>query len=108
VPDHELLKRLDEHLARGNELHELNIREHQLNRASYERGIEMMLGITERHERLVEENVRVLRQLTTAFAQGMAEIRSEMKLVRERMEAQTEAIFRMLDRLDGNDGPAAA
>jgi hypothetical protein len=90
VTNDELLKRLDEHMARGNELHELNIREHELNRAAYERGMETMLGITDRHERLVEENVRALRQLTA------------------RMEAQTAAIFRMLDRLDGKNGPATA
>jgi hypothetical protein len=97
----ELMARSNEHMARGNELMAEVRKEHRLNRMAYERGTRLIIGLVERQGRafgeVVRENTAVIR-----------EMREEMRLVRGRLEAQTEAIFRVLDRLDGGNGPAAA
>ncbi len=89
----EFLRRIDahmargnEHMARGNELMEEVRHEHQLNRAAF------------------AENSRVLARLTDVLVlidRNQRELQAEVR-------AQTEAIFRMLDRSDDDAGPATA
>ena len=90
----EILKRIDEHMARGNVLmaeirrqHELNQREHELNRAAYAEGMKVMAGL-----------VRVVDQMRHELVDHSDEIR-----------AQTKAVLRLLDRFgDAGTGPATA
>ena len=109
--DDEILKRLDghmeranehmargnEHMARGNELMQEVREEHRLNREAYERGTRLILDIVAQHEQAFRENMALSR-----------EIREELRKVHGRMEAQTQAIWAMLDRLGGNGGTAPA
>lgn len=95
--DDEILRRLDQHMARGNKLMEGVREEHRLNREAYERGTRLMIDIVARHERAFKDYMELNR-----------EIREELRLGRGRIEAQTQAIWAMLDRLGGSGGPAPA
>lgn len=90
--------RIDEHMARGNELMEQVRAEIELTRISYEH----QLHVTR----------EIVRQNRTAFQQVgdvLVEVRDDLRELKAETHAQTEAIFKMLDRF-GNGGaePASA
>jgi hypothetical protein len=95
VASDEILNRIDEHMARGNELmqeirrqHELNRREHELNRAAFAR------------------NSEILARLVDVIGQMSRRLEDQEGAIR----AQTEAIFKVLDRFGDGGGadPASA
>jgi len=83
VASDEILSEIKTHIARGNELMEAIRREHELNRGSWERQLHLTRRVIAHNERAFNESVGV-----------MQEMRAEIR-------AQTEAIFRVIDRLDG-------
>ncbi len=97
----EILSRIDEHMARGNELmeeikreHELNRREHELSRLAFTENAIVMARLNE-----------VLDRIDRSHGALVARIEAQTDEVR----ANTNAIIRLLNRL-GNGGadPAAA
>ena len=94
------IDRMDEHMARGNELmdeireehrlnreqHELNRREHQLNRAAMER------------------NSRILRELLLQREDD----RKVLERIEQGIHAQTQGLLHVLDQLRGGRGPGTA
>ena len=83
----EILKRIDEHMARGNELMEEIRRERELDRATFAEHIEVLAGL-----------VRVVDRM-----------RHQMEDQSDETRAQTKAVLRLLDRFgDAGTGPATA
>jgi hypothetical protein len=81
--DHdELLRRLDAHVARGNE-------------------------IMARSNELMLRNEIAFRDLRDFLAEQTMALRALMVEVKTEMGAQREALFRILDRLDGNGAAGA-
>jgi hypothetical protein len=99
--DDQILLRLDRHVARGNELMEEVREQHRLNEETYRQGMEFMAHLTERVLGAIDENIRAIREMRE-------EMKAEGRENRAQIRAQTEAIFRMMDRFDGNSGPATS
>jgi hypothetical protein len=111
----EFLARIDAHMERGNELMEQIRAEHRLNRATYER----ILEDQERRESEYQQHLQITREVirrnelafqenTRVLAEVSAELISELRELGAEVRAQTQAIFRMLDRFDGGAEPAGA
>ena len=122
MADDEILRRMDAHMARGNEIMQRsneviaeNRRAFDENRRAFDENRQAMQEdrqafedlrttlhqITLRHERVlgaladrIEENTRLLREHRREFV--------------EEMRAQRAALFRILDRLDGGGEAAGA
>ncbi len=95
------LSRIDAHMARGNELMEQN-------RAAFQDLRTFLRDMTLRQEKVMREMLarldeqgKMLREQTEVIREGREEFVQESR-------AQRAALFRMLDRLDGGDSPAAA
>lgn len=109
------LSRIDAHMARGNELMEHN-------RAAFQDLRTFLRDMTLRQEKVMrgmlsrlEDQSEVLREQAEEIREQTREIREQTASIREGREefvqesrAQRAALFRMLDRLDGGDSPAAA
>jgi hypothetical protein len=93
VTHDELLQRLDAHLARGNTLMARNTRAFE-DLSSFLHDQTLALRGLQReiraHTNLIREHTNLIREHTN-------EMKAEMRAGRE-------ALFRMLDRLDGRDG----
>ncbi|MBA3305156.1 MAG: hypothetical protein H0U25_04435 [Thermoleophilaceae bacterium] len=101
MPADDPLSRIDAHMARGNELMEQN-------RAAFQDLRTFLREMTLRQEKVMremlarlEDQSKVLREQTESIREGREEFVQESR-------AQRAALFRMLDRLDGGDSPAAA
>ncbi len=95
MADREFLERMDQRLARGNELLGEVKDEMRLNREERAESREFIREIVGRIERGSREEVRVLQGLTDEIRDLIAESR-----------AQREALLRMLDRLGPGPEPA--
>jgi hypothetical protein len=100
MPDDEFLRRIDAHMARGNEIMQRSNEVIEANRRTFEDLRTFLRELTLRHERAlgamasrIEEQTEMLREQRREFV--------------EESRAQRAALFRMLDRLDGG-GEAAA
>ena len=117
----EFLARIDEHMARGNELmargNELmdGIRaEFRLNRAQYRRS-EIAFGA---QSRALDDLIQMIGGMNETVAEGAQavagltditrEMTQDLRQLGEEVRAQTQAIFRMLDRFDGGAQPGTA
>ena len=101
MPADDPLSRFDAHMARGNELMEQN-------RAAFQDLRTFLREMTLRQEKVMremlarlEDQSKVLREQTESIREGREEFVQESR-------AQRAALFRMLDRFDGGDSPAAA
>jgi septal ring factor EnvC (AmiA/AmiB activator) len=101
MPADDPLSRIDAHMARGNELMEQN-------RAAFQDLRTFLREMTLRQEKVMremlarlEDQSKVLREQTESIREGREEFVQESR-------AQRAALFRMLDRFDGGDSPAAA
>ena len=84
----------NEHMARGNELMEEIRREHELNRAAFAENAMVMSRLSEVLER---------------FDQTQLRMQATLDGLRAEVRAQTEAIFKLIDRFEnGGTGPAPA
>jgi hypothetical protein len=108
VHDDELLRRLDAHLARGNQImarsNEVMARSNQViqeSRGAFGDLRSYLRELTRRHERGFEELLRQSARHSDALEAGQREFVAEM-------QAQRQALFRILDRLDRNGGAAGA
>lgn len=109
------LSRIDAHMARGNELMEQNraafqdlrtfLRDMTLRQEKVMRG---MLARLEEQSTEIREQTNVLRQEGNVLRQQTESIREGREEFVQESRAQRTALFRMLDRLDGGDSPAAA
>lgn len=94
--DHdELLRRLDARMERGNEI---QARGNEIMARSNEVMVRNEIAFRDLRSFLAEQTL-ALRRLTREIARRGDEFVAEMK-------AQRQALFRMLDRLDGNGGGA--
>jgi hypothetical protein len=71
--------------------------EFELNRRAYEEGMALCAQLVERVDGMFAENVRAFRKLEAKIDDGRAETR-----------AQTQALLRVIDRMDRLDGGTAA
>ncbi len=101
MPADDPLSRIDAHMARGNELMEQN-------RAAFQDLRTFLREMTLRQEKVMremlarlEDQSKVLREQTESIREGREEFVQESR-------AQRAALFRMLERFDGGDSPAAA
>jgi len=101
MPADDPLSRIDAHMARGNELMEQN-------RAAFQDLRTFLREMTLRQEKVMremlarlEDQSKVLREQTESIRGGREEFVQESR-------ARRAALFRMLDRFDGGDSPAAA
>jgi hypothetical protein len=112
MADDEVLRRIDRHMERGNELME-HLREVIDGNRAFMR--ELLL----RHEKATDtmitrlrEDTRELREHRKEFRQYRDEwreaVREERREFVAEMRAQREALFRMLDKLDGGGQAAGA
>jgi nucleoid-associated protein YejK len=109
------LSRIDAHMARGNELMEQNraafhdlrtfLRDMTLRQEKVMRG---MLARLEEQSTEIREQTNVLRQEGNVLRQQTESIREGREEFVQESRAQRAALFRMLNRLDGGDSPAAA
>jgi len=115
----EVLQRIDAHMARGNQLMEQNTAAFQdlrtVIRETNLRHERFMRELSERQETVLGGVVTQLREQSTELRQHRRELREHRKQMREghrefveESRAQRAALFRILDRLDGGDAPAAA
>ena len=100
MADDGFLERIDEHMRRSNEVTAEVREEMRLTREEARRRDDesraFMQEITTRIERIGRDELRQLRQLGALVTR-----QSELLLpAREEVRAQTQAIFRLLDRLD--------
>ncbi len=137
--DREFLERIDEHMARGNELMAEVREEMQLNRISYEHQLDLtrtvILRSEERYQRLQQRSNEVMERnrkafegnrkalegnrkalegnrmafeghasLTTALIDAINDLRTDLGA---EVRAQTKAIFKLIDRIDGLNGGAS-
>jgi len=93
----DLLSRIDLHLERGNELMQLNVEALNLNREELKRN------------RATHEDLRrFIEEITIRNERVYREVLGELTDLRRETQAQTKAIFRILDRLPPwppNSGP---
>jgi DNA primase large subunit len=125
VPDDEYLRRIDAHMARGNEImqrgNEIMQRSTEImqrsnevieaNRRTFEDWRTFLREMTLRQERVlgrlaatIDEQIEMLREQRREFVE---EIREQRREFVEESRAQRAALFRILDRLDGG-GEATA
>ncbi len=105
------LDRLDGHMARGNELlveirkqHELNQREHELNRQQYRELHEITMREIQLNRAAIQETRSVTREMIVQLRQD----RGVLADIRQGIQANTEGLLRVLDELRRGDGPAPA
>jgi hypothetical protein len=125
MPDRDLLSRLDQHLARANELleeirreHELNRREHELNRREHELNRQQYRELHEKYRELHEITVgesrlnraaiHETRSVTRELVAQLREDRGLLADIRQGIQANTEGLLRVLDELRRGDGPSPA
>ena len=123
--DEAFLSRIDEHMRRGSELMEQIRAEHELHRkqaaeadARYQEQIELTRQevqitreVVRRNEIAFQANSRLNAELVGAVVDvrdTVREVRADLRELGAEVRAQTEAIFRMLDRFDGGSEPAGA
>lgn len=104
----DILERIDAHLARGHE-------EFRLNREFQAKALEDWKEFTRtmvlRVERLGREELRALSRMNDGLERMNDELRgfgAEQRDLRAESRAQTEALLRMIDRLDGPNSPPPA
>ena len=90
MADDEILRRLDEHMARGNEIMRRSNEVIEENRLAFQDFRGFLRELTLRHERATNRLVEVLEDLV------------------EESRAQRAALFLILDRLDGGGAPSGA
>lgn len=110
--DHdELLRRLDSHLERSNAHMERGNRIMERSNQVMERGSRIMARSNEvmaRNEIAFRELRDFLYDQTIALRALTKQINRQTDEVVSELRAQRKALFRMLDRLDGNGGAAGA
>lgn len=102
----EFERRIEQHMARGNELMADVRQEMRLNRVSYERQANVLSNALERNREAFERNSAVMANLIERHERvtdGMIEALRDM---RDEIRAETRAIFKVIDRLEG--GASAA
>ena len=87
------MARANEQMTRGDELMQEVREEHRLDREAYEHGTQLILDMVARRERAFMDSMQLMREMHERM-------REEMRLVRGRMEAQTAAILKLIDRFD--------
>lgn len=123
--DDELLKRIDAHMARGNEfMARIDVHmargeqqmarieeEMRLSRAEHERSRKVHEGLREfiREQTLRMEKAAALQARgLDALERRMEQMGQRLDDMRDQIRANTEATWRMLDRFPPNDGTAPA
>jgi dsDNA-specific endonuclease/ATPase MutS2 len=101
MPSDDPLSRIDAHMARGNELMEQN-------RAAFQDLRTFLRDKTLRQEKVMREMLARLEDQGKALREQTEAIRDGREEFVQASRAQRAALFRMLDRLDGGDSPAAA
>lgn len=108
----DVLQRIDAHMARGNELMEQNTAAFQdlrmVIRETNLRQERVMREISERQETVLGAVVAQLREQGKELRAQGKQMREAHREFVEESRAQRAALFRILDRLDGGDAPAAA
>jgi hypothetical protein len=111
MAEREVLDRIDAHMARGNELLEevreemrLSREERELSRELFGDMRDFMSEVTVRVERVAREQIAELRKL----GRGFEAVTEELRDMRGETRAQTRAILRVLDKLDGGSANATA
>jgi uncharacterized coiled-coil DUF342 family protein len=115
MADEEVLRRIDAHMARSNEifedhrhfLRELTLRQERVFRAMIDRLDEQGRAIREQG-RAIREQGRAIREQTQQMREQTEQMRAQRREFVEESRAQRAALFRMLDRLDGGADPAGA
>jgi len=131
MPEHDLLRRIDAHMARGNELMEQNRTAFEANRVAFEANRTafqenrtafedlrtFMRELTLRQEKVMREmslrQEKVLGGHENVIREMLGELREQRQMLQEgrrefieESRAQRAALFRVLDRLGGGDSPA--
>lgn len=106
MADDEILRRLDEHTERGNELMSEVRQEMRLSREQHADLREFIREQTVRAERVTDRQVTALDALVLRQDEGIAalrqmrvEIREELRDLRAESRAQTQALMKVIDRL---------
>lgn len=106
----EVLKRIDEHMARGNE-HMARGNEHMARgNELMTRGNELMEEVRDEHRKnreAFELYKMAMAQMLDDNKQFMRGVMDELGELRRDSRAHSEALFRMIERLDRFDGGAA-
>jgi len=124
MPEDDPLRRIDAHMARGNELMEQNRRAFEANRVAFEENRTafedlrtFMRELNLRQEKVMREmslrQEKVLGGHENVIREMLAELREQRQMLQEgrrefveESRAQRAALFRVLDRLGGGDSPA--
>jgi methyl-accepting chemotaxis protein len=94
------LERIDEHMARGNELMDDVREEMRLSRAQYRE-------LSERHESLIRDMRQFMHEAIVRMERITTRMTERMDDLHEESVAQRRALLWILDRLGGN-GPSGA
>jgi hypothetical protein len=100
IADRELLLRLDEHMARGNELMEQIREEHRLNRKQHE--------LNRKEHQLNRAAVQDMRKVAREVILEMRENRVILRDIQHGIRAQTEGLLHVLNELRRPGGQAPA
>jgi methyl-accepting chemotaxis protein len=84
----ELLKRIDRHMERGNELAE-----------EHTRVVAENSRVIQENSRVIDENREFMRELLARHEWFSQQMVAELKDLQDQTKAQTQAILRVLDRL---------
>jgi ABC-type transporter Mla subunit MlaD len=109
--DHSL-RRIDRHIERGNELFARNTEAFERNREAFERTISTLERVDRRLDQsqereeehrlfireTTERNARITDSLIAAIQSFSADLQAEISDQREQIQANTQAILRVLDR----------
>ncbi len=102
--DDPLLSRIDEHMRRSNELVAQIRAEWARSEERYREEVQITREVVRRNELAFHENSR----LNAELVERVREIGVDLRELGAEVRAQTEAIFRMLDRFEGGSEPAGA
>ena len=108
MADDDVLRRIDAHMSRSNEIFEDHrgfLRELMLRQ---EKVFQAMIERLDEQGRAMREQGRAMREQGRAMREFSDQMREQRREFLEESRAQRAALFRMLDRLDGGADPAGA
>lgn len=97
-----LLRRIDEHMARGNEVMDEIRAEVARSRRSYEDQLQITREVIRRNELVLQDFRKGFHELV----EQIRELTASTREVREESRAHSKAIFALIDRLGGGGAPA--
>ena len=108
MADEEILKRVEEHMQRGNELISEVVKEHRLNRAFAGEQMALMRTVIERNGQAFEGLMSELghfRERIDVFGERIDSFGERVDAFGDTLDLQREILLRFLDRLDEREPP---